>query len=286
VIGERDSMGELGDFRPGFSLGKGAFSPSGAFGGFGSTSGFDRTHFTAFAPEHSWSIGASYRFGTGFWDFNPTTGATLGRMERGTMSVSSPNITQNFMQRVFTEGTTVTSTSSGTRMGTFVQHPDGKADFVFGAQLYGGIALGDADMFLLTDFSPNNQTGLHVLTKNATSTPPLFDYGDSMFTKTFADANLPALTSLTLRGGVFSPTRNLLSIALDQFRSNDSPTTGLGRQINTGTASADATGGFSYSLGSRSLNGGITPLGCLGLGLTGASNEAPTTMALGIKINF
>ncbi len=287
VIGERDPAGALGGFGTGFTIGKGVLSPSGGLGGYGSTSGYDRTSFTAFAPQRSWTIGPSYRFGTGFWGFNPATGATLGSMERGTISVSGMTVMQNYMQRLFTEGAAGSATSSGLRSGTFVQHPDGKADFALGGQIYGGIAIGDADMFLLTDFTNNNQTGIQILTKNALSTPPIFDYGLAMFSKLFLDTNLPALTSLTSRAATYTPNRNLLSfVARDDFRANNDPTTGIGRQINTGTASADATGGSSINLGAAALTGGLTGDGCLGFVLPGPSNEAPNAMTIGIMMNF
>jgi hypothetical protein len=142
-------------------------------------------------------------------------------------------------------------------------------------------------MFLLTDFSANNNTGIMALTKDALAAPLLFDYGLSMFTKSFADTNLPALTTLTSRAGTYTPTRNLLSLAaLDQFRANDSETTGLGRQINTGTAAADASGGYTFGLGLSSFSGGITPDGCFSFGMPGPSNDSPTSMSLAIKINF
>lgn len=81
--------------------------------------------------------------------------------------------------------------------------------------------------------------------------------------------------------------QNLISYtSFLQLRSNLTPQVGLGRDFNTGTASAGATGAFSPNLGTDLWTGGLTGDGCFGFALEGADTDAPTAMRIGIFMNF
>lgn len=285
ALAERDVAGPLTDFRPGLTLGKGASSPTGALLAYGSTPKYDRTSFTALAPQRTWSIAPSYRFGSLLADFDPSTGATHMRVERGTLSGGGSPI-QDFRQQLVVEGGSP-STSGGLRTGSVLAHLDGKADFLLGGQIFGGFAVGNADMFLTVDFTDNRQTGFQVFVKDAMSAPPLLDYGMTSLQKLFSGTTVPSPTSVLQRSGTYTPVNNLLSlIALDQIRSNDAADTALGRQFNSGTASTTATGGFNFNFGTTGYSGAMTEDGCFGFGLPGSEGAAPTAMSLGIFLRF
>ncbi len=262
VLAERDPAGPLASFRPGFIDGTGLLSPTGSFLGFGSTPGSAATSFTALAPvRKSLTLGASYRFGSSFFDFNPSTGATLGKMERGTFNVSGPTIIQSYMNRTFVEAGSPT-TMSGSRSGPYTVNPNGSLDFLLSGQLLGGFAVGDnADFLVLADFGANNQSGVFLATRNATSTPPLFDYGTSFFGKSFLGLSLPVFTTVSLGLGTFTPTRNAISVvSLEQGRTSITPGANLSRQFNSGTATANPAGSPSRR-GPRRTSVRSTPAG-------------------------
>jgi hypothetical protein len=286
IAAEVDAMGPLGAVKPGTPLGVGGLVPTGGVGGYVSTPARDATSYTVFVPRVSYSVGPAYKWGGLSFEFDGSTGATIGAAERGTLGVSGSNVTQSYLQRTFVEGGTE-STAAGTRSGSYTVNPNFTVDFTINGAIWGGIGVGDADMFILVPFGNDTRTGIQVLTKNATAQPPVYDYGLTQFSKTFVDMNLPARTGLSLQSGTFTPARNLIAYAtLDQNRYNDTPGVSLGRQFNTGTATTDANGGLSMSLGNATHTGGSTPDGCAFYSQPGASDDEPPTMLFSFGFSF